>query len=51
MSAKYEVGKASITEFNESKSNYMQSSANLARAKYEFMYQMKVIELYRGERK
>lgn len=50
MSAKYEVGKASITEFNESKSNYMQSSANLARAKYEFMYQMKVIEYYRGER-
>lgn len=50
MSAKYEVGKASITEFNESKSNYMQSCANLARAKYEFMYQEKVLEYYRGER-
>ncbi len=50
VSAKYEVGKVSITEFNEAKSNYMQSSANLARAKYEFMYQMKVLESYRGER-
>lgn len=50
VSAKYEVGKASITEFNEAKSNYMQSSANLARAKYEFMYQMKVLESYRGNR-
>ncbi len=50
VSAKYEVGKVSITEFNEAKSNYMQSTANLARAKYEFMYQMKVLKSYRGER-
>jgi len=49
MSAKYEYGKANITEFNESKNNFLKSESDLARAKYEYMYQNSLIDFYRGK--
>ena len=49
MSAKYEYGKANITEFNESKNNLLKSESDLARAKFEYMYDTSLIDFYRGK--
>ena len=48
MQAKYENGKATITEFNESKNNYLRSESDLVQARYENLYQHALIEFYRG---
>ena len=48
MSAKYEYGKANITEFNESKNNLLKAESDYVRAKYEYMYDMALIDFYRG---
>ena len=47
-SAKYEVGGANITEFNEAKTRYLSASSDCARARYEQAYQARLIEFYRG---
>lgn len=49
MSAKYEYGKANITEFNETKNNLMKAESDLVRAKYEYLYQNALIDFYRGK--
>ena len=49
MQAKYENGKATITEFNESKNNYLKSESDLVQARYENLYQHALIEFYRGK--
>ena len=49
MQAKYENGKATITEFNESKNNYLKSESDLVQARYENLYQPALIEFYRGK--
>ena len=48
MQAKYENGKATITEFNESKNTYLKSESELVQARYENLYQKALIEFYRG---
>ena len=48
MSAKYEYGKANITEFNESKNKYLKSESDLVQARYENLYQHALIDFYRG---
>jgi len=48
MQAKYENGKATITEFNESKNNYLKSESDLVQARYEDLYQHALIAFYRG---
>ena len=48
MQAKYENGKANITEFNEAKNNLMRSQSNLMQAKYEYLYQTVLVDFYRG---
>lgn len=48
MQAKYENGKATITEFNESKNNYLKAESDLVQARYENIYQKALIEFYRG---
>lgn len=47
--AKYENGKATITEFNESKNSYLKSESDLTQARYEYLYQQAVIRFYRGQ--
>ena len=47
--AKYENGKASITEFNESKNQYLKASSDLAQARCEALYQAGLIDFYRGK--
>ena len=49
MQAKYENGKATITEFNESKNTYLKSESDLIQARYENLYQNALIDFYRGK--
>ena len=49
MQAKYENGKANITEFNESKNGYLKSESDLIQARYENLYQHALLEFYRGK--
>ena len=46
--AKYENGKATITEFNEAKNNYLKAESDLVQARYENIYQQALIAFYRG---
>ena len=48
MQAKYENGKATITEFNEAKNNYLKAESDLAQARYESIYQYALLDFYRG---
>ena len=48
MQAKYENGKANITEFNEAKNNYLKAESNLVQARYELLYQNALLDFYRG---
>jgi len=48
MQAKYENGKATITEFNEAKNNYLRAESDLVQARYENLYQHALIAFYRG---
>ncbi|MBO4525043.1 MAG: TolC family protein [Bacteroidales bacterium] len=47
--AKYENGKASITEFNESKNQYLKAASDLAQARCEALYQAGLLAFYRGK--
>ena len=49
MQAKYENGKANITEFNESKNGYLKSESDLIQARYENLYQHALLDFYRGK--
>ena len=48
MSAKYEYGKANITEFNESKNSLLKAESEHAKAKFEYMYGLALIKFYKG---
>jgi len=48
MQAKYENGKANITEFNEAKNNYLRAESDRVQACYELLYQQALIQFYRG---
>ena len=47
--AKYENGKASITEFNESKNRYLKAASDLAQARFEALYQASLLDFYKGK--
>ncbi len=47
--AKYEQGKATITEFNEAKNNYLKTESDLTQARYEYLYQRALLRFYQGE--
>ena len=47
-SAKYEHGQATGTEFNEAKARYLEAASNCARARYEQLYQTRLLDFYRG---
>ncbi|MCQ2178276.1 MAG: TolC family protein [Bacteroidales bacterium] len=49
MQGKYENGKATITEFNESKEQYLEAASNLVQARYEFLYLTRLLDFYRGK--
>ena len=47
--AKYENGKANITEFIEARDAYLQSESNLSSARYEYLFSAKLLDFYRGK--
>lgn len=47
--AKYENGKATITEFNEAKNNYLKAESELVQARYELLYQHSLMDFYQGK--
>ena len=48
MKAKYENGKANITEFNESRNGYLKSVSEMVQAKYQYLYQAKLLDFYKN---
>ncbi len=46
--AKYENGKATITEFNESLTRMVKAQSDSVQATYECLYQTSLVEFYRG---
>lgn len=46
--AKYENGKATITEFNEAKNRFLKAESDLVQARYEYLYQVSLLDFYRG---
>ena len=46
--AKYENGKANITEFNESRDTWLRAESDLSRSRYEYLYSAKLLDFYRG---
>lgn len=46
--AKYENGKANITEFNESRDSWLKAESDLVRSRYEYLYSAKLLDFYRG---
>ena len=46
--AKYEGGKASITEFNESKNRLVTAQADLLKYRYEYLFNTALLEFYRN---
>ena len=47
--AKYENGKANITEFNDAKNRYLKAESDLVQARYEYLYQNSLLDFYRGK--
>jgi outer membrane protein len=47
--AKYENGKANITEFNEARDNWLKAESDLSRSRYEYLYSAKLLDFYRGK--
>lgn len=46
--AKYEGGKASITEFNESKNRLISAQADVLKYRYEYLFNTALLEFYRS---
>jgi len=48
--AKYENGRATITEFNEARNQLMKTRSDLVQATYEYVFQTRILQFYRGEK-
>ena len=46
--AKYENGKATLTEFNEARNRLVKARSDAAQATYEYLFQTHLVEFYRG---
>jgi outer membrane protein len=47
--AKYENGKATATEFSESRTSLMKAESDLLQARFENLFQVKLLDFYRGK--
>ena len=50
MQARYENGKAGITEFNESRNQLLKTRSDAVQATYEYLFQTRLVDFYRGGR-
>lgn len=48
MREKYENGKATSVEFNETKMNLMKSASERIQAKYDYLFRTKILDFYKG---
>ena len=46
--ARYENGKANITEFNEAKNQYLRAESELLQARYEYLFQTRLLDFYKN---
>jgi outer membrane protein len=46
---RYEVGMMNTLEFNTSSNNMTRSRSELLRAKYDYIFKMKVLDFYQGK--
>ena len=46
--AKYENGKATVTEFNESRNQFLKTRSDTVQATYEYLFQTHLVNFYRG---
>lgn len=46
--AKYENGKATVTEFNESRNQLLKTRSDAVQATYEYLFQTNLVNFYRG---
>ena len=46
---KYENGKANITEYNEAKNQYLEAAEQFLQARYQCLYQTRLLDFYKGE--
>lgn len=49
MSEKYEQGKATAVEYNESKTNLFRSTSDQIQAKFDYLFRTKILDFYKGE--
>lgn len=49
MTRKYDNGKATQTEYNQSRTQWLKTVADRIQAKYEYMFRSKILEFYRGQ--
>ena len=49
MTKKYEYGKANATEFDETKTKYLNAVSNRLSAQYDYLFRTKIIDYYRGK--
>ena len=47
---KYENGLSTITEFNESKTRLLEAESDLVQARYEYLFQTKLLDFYQGKK-
>lgn len=47
---RYEVGMMNVLEFNTSKNNMSRARSEMLRAKYDYIFKMKVLDFYQGKR-
>lgn len=46
---KYENGKAGVTEYNESKNRWLEAESNLVQARWECLFQTRLLDFYSGK--
>ena len=49
MQKKYENGKATSTEYQESKTNLQKAESTALQSRYTFLFRQKILEFYRGQ--
>ena len=48
MSEKYANGKATATEYNEMRTNWMKATSDMVQSKYDYLFRSKILDFYKG---
>ena len=46
---KYKVGKAGVTDYNDARNNWLRAESEQIQARYQCLYQTKLLDFYRGQ--